>query len=338
MGWRTLVLACAGALLALISCETEGAGDGSGGAVDSGVAAAIPDRETVQVDFPGATGSDGALTAALTGENAKLYLETVHTVRALNAWTWALLQLVEEITSNPPTSVTREGHVWGPFTPALSLATFRFVVTQTGERTYDYRLESRGKAEQTDGDFVAILAGSAVVAATGERDGNGSMTLDFDAAVSKDQTVRERGQLRVDYSRTGGVRSNEMTFTNFVGEDDDPGRPVNATYAYHEQADRSGDFSFEAELDLHEVLSPPQSHPAKETWTINTAWVADGTGRAKAVVAGGDLDQGNPPVDRWEADECWGPVFDRTYYQERITFVGGAAYAGDAEGDVGQCP
>ncbi len=89
------------AVLALLSCQPENI-------LPDEFLLAIPDASVVTLEIPGddleQTQQALELAKADGDVKAKIYLETINGVRGINAMTWGLLHLVDDITASPYTS------------------------------------------------------------------------------------------------------------------------------------------------------------------------------------------------------------------------------------------
>jgi hypothetical protein len=87
-----------------------------------------------------------------------------------------------------------------------------------------------------------------------------------------------------------------------------------ATYYYAEAEDASGELLFSIQDDIHK---DDPSKPLVETLTIDSQWMADGTGRADVRLEGGeipgDLAAHNLGTDHVSMVECWDASFGLTY-------------------------
>ena len=76
---------------------------------------------------------------------------------------------------------------------------------------------------------------------------------------------------------------------------------------------------------LFDILGDAGGGPALEQVTLRSRWEANGSGRADARVAGGDLG-----ATQAIASECWGTSFQRTFYTDNASFA-------PTEGDPATC-
>jgi len=282
---------------------------------------ALPSAQDITIALPGgatvALSDDGLGTAqqALVGETAALYQVTRDITNGVNGAAYVWLSIIEDIANQPPTSVDNGVATWGPHTPALSLLTYVFVLSEDSNGIYHYALEAKVK-NQPDTSYLPLITG-----ATTPGDAlpdHGWLAIDFDNARTLDPTHPEEGTVAFHYADVGTQLKLDVVFEDFVGEDGEG--PHDALYHYREYADHSGDFVFLAESDIDEDGS------ALETWNIRTRWLSGGSGRSDVTIVGGDL--GDAAVN---ASECWDELFQRTYWAVD------PAYLDPAEGDSAAC-
>jgi hypothetical protein len=275
----------------------------------------LPSKEMVQVKEPGAgTGQrleSDAVSGLALGQRSDFYSFTRGATVIVNGGTVFVLNLLEEITKNPPTTLEGDVAVWGPHTEALSPTTWKLTVTKTGDNTYTYKLEGKGKTE-ADSAFKTVLSGSHSIAvdAQGNRQrnfGSGDMKLDWDAAQALPEHDNNIGTLDIRYSRPDAksVITVDAAFRN-VKDDERPGTRVNADYLYKETPDAGGEFDF----GLSKNFDTDASRPAVERLTIKSRWAQSGAGRADVKITGGDFGVADARVS-----ECWDANFASQYLE-----------------------
>ena len=258
-------------LLALCGCN---------GAVDE-FRNGLPKSTEVALQVPQSANSQQHLQ----GQVSDFYQLTVGATGLVNGATVAWLDTLKDVVGNPPTSSSGESMTWGPFTPALSANTMKLTVTKTGDNVFNYELDAKGKT-QDDSAYVAIISGTHT--STGTDYGQGSFTIDWDAAQTLPQHDNNVGQASFSYARD--VNTNVVTvgatFTNVL--DSNSGQKMNADYAYTSDP---GVFQFKT-ID-----------PANGTvWSIRSRWEQSGDGRADA--------QGTTTSSQSvSASECWDVSF-----------------------------
>ena len=297
---------------------------------------AIPSSEIVKLKVPEAQNGTAAqaLHAAGYEESSKAvyYLQTINAVRDLNGMTWALLHFIEDITSYPYTSEVENGYVWGPFTPALSLVTIKFILKKDGN-LFSYNLQMRPK-EDADADFKNVLSGS-YEPEDGALKSDGFMELDYDMASNLDETTQAVGKLTFVYDTTQNHRIIDITFEDFMDQNMD--EPINAVYSYAEEADHSGSYGFNMTADVHKDDPQNQDLTLKEKMTINVRWTAEGSGRADVKVTDGDLPLVQPPFEKYQVSECWDQYFNQVFIQDKAYPVNMDPYEGTVVGDDSLC-
>lgn len=282
---------------------------------------ASPSRQGLSISAPSARSQ--ALTAEEfdslkqeLGETAGMYELTVGATTVVNGGMLWVLNLCEQIIKHRPTSVTENEAVWGPHTDALSPDTFRFTVTRKGD-AFDYVLDTRLKASTEESDFVAILAGTHTPGLT-KRQGEGTFTLDWDAAQAMGRKPKEIGKAIFDYERD----ENDDVAINakfLQVRDEDTGKRVDADYGFTQEAGGgAGSFDFVVYKDIH------NRDGALERVAIRSRWTREGAGRSDVRFSEGDL------ATAVDASECWSAAFARTYYKDSLGLSA-------TEGDEASC-
>jgi len=271
----------------------------------------LPNTDTVKVKVPQASGQalqTQTQTQGLLGQTAALYQFTVDVSGMLNGATANLLNMIQTVTTYPPTSETTNGAVWGPFTDPLSPNTYKLTVTKTAPGTYTYELDGKPKT-QPDSAFLALVTGQSEPTADGHGEpvpgfGSGSFTLNWDNAHTLPQNDGNVGTAAFQYSHPGpsADATVDITFTNVL--DKSSGQLINAKYAYLATAANGGKFQFSEDKD---VITGPNG---AEHWTVESRWEQSGAGRADAKLTGGDVP--NPPGQA-TANECWDTNFLSIY-------------------------
>jgi hypothetical protein len=116
----------------------------------------IPNQSTIEVQVPGATGQ--ALSVAGAGKVSEYYRLTRVVSRDVNAGVYIVLNLVRDVVHYPPTAVTANTAVWGPFSEALDPIAWRVTVTRAAPNDYAYKFEGQAKANPASG-FETVLSG-----------------------------------------------------------------------------------------------------------------------------------------------------------------------------------
>lgn len=274
----------------------------------------VPTRDAAELKVPGgaarsaltAQGDTGGVKSALLGQLAESYVLTRTVTAAVNTGTVAILGLVKTITTFPPTHLSGDTAVWGPYTEPLSPNTWRLTVTRTAPHQFQYKLEARAKTG-TDADFLTILAGThtRAVDAAGvahEGFGAGTFTLDWDKAQMLPEHDLNIGQATFTYARPSLTETVTID-VDFKGvRDDKTGEIHDAVYKYAATPGMGGDFQYKAAEDF--TPDPGNTGTAKETTTIHSRWNERGAGRTDWKLVGGDL--GAVEVT---TNECWDTNF-----------------------------
>jgi hypothetical protein len=273
----------------------------------------IPRQETVQMNVPGRAGqalsvethSQALAIRGLTADTYQLTRAVSGGVNGSGAW---ILLLVKAVVSHPPTSVSGDTAVWGPWTGALDPVTWQVTVKHLGDHEYEYEVSGRDR-RMSGAAFTTVLHGthSASVDGNGraiEGFGSGELTLDWDARGKLPGAGREVGTARYRYSRTGPSATVEVD-ADFrqVHDDQRPGQRIDVTYRYRNTPGAGGSMQF-----VHAV--PPLMSQNGSRWAVKSRWTRDGSGRADIRATGGDL----PTTFEATASECWDTDFDSVFF------------------------
>jgi hypothetical protein len=268
---------------------------------------ALPTQDSTRINVPASAGqalNSGTNQQALQGQTATFYTFTVDISSMINGSTVWVLDFLQNVTNNPPTSLTANGAIWGPYTDPLSANTAKLTVTKAGDGSYTYELDGKAKTAP-DSSFVAILTGSANPAVDGHGQpipgfGSGSFTINWDNAQTLPQHDNNVGTAAFQYSRTSPTAqaSVKVTFTNVL--DQQSGQRINANYSYIANPGNGGVFQFSEDKDF---IAGPNG---VEHMTVESRWMESGTGRSDVKLSGGDVP--NPPGAA-TVSECWDTNF-----------------------------
>jgi hypothetical protein len=223
----------------------------------------------------------------------------------VNAGTAWVLNLCEQIIKHEPTTIDETHAVWGPHTDPLSPNTFKFTVTKVADG-YDYALEAKAK-DASDSAYVTLIAGHHVPGAA-DKEGNGTFSLDWDAAQTLPEHSKEVGKADFTYSRNASLDVTVgVKFKQVITEES--GQRTDADYAFSQIAGGEGSFEFVIHKDMTNL---PSNTAAKERMAIKSRWQNDGAGRCDVKVSEGDI--ANPVT----LSECWGSTFLETYYADSL--------------------
>ncbi|QSQ24733.1 hypothetical protein JY651_07240 [Pyxidicoccus parkwayensis] len=269
----------------------------------------LPTKEMVEVKSPKKNGQ--GLTSAYygQGQTAEYYQLTVGAAVTVNGGTLWVLNLIEEIVKNPPSSIEGDVAVWGPHTDSLSAVTWKLTVTRTDDNTYSWNLEGKAKTAD-DSAFVTVLSGShtAAVDANGERVkgyGSGEFLIDWDKSRTlPGANQNDMGTADISYSRTSAsaVASVQAEFQQI--RDNETSSRVDASYSFKQAQGAGGELDFV----VHKNIDTDPARPAKETLAIKSRWESTGAGRSDIELSGGDL------FSKASLSECWDSNFLSVYF------------------------
>jgi hypothetical protein len=277
----------------------------------------VPRAQTVEVKVPAAgqaalqderlSASSQALTVR--GQTAELYQLTRAATSVVNGGALVTLALVKIIVSYPPTTVSADSAVWGPWTGALEPVTWRLTVNKVSANKYAYSLDGRGRGDAT-GPFVTVLSGthSPTLNAQGrplEGFGAGDFLLDWDARRTLPLPDDNVGKARYRYARLDAAAGVEVDaqFTQ-VKDNERPGQRVDLAYQFRSTGGAGGSMEF-----VH--TAPMSSGKAGSRLAVKSRWTGAGLGRSDVRATGGDLPAGT--TAQW--NECWNGLFASTYQQ-----------------------
>ncbi len=274
--------------------------------------AASPSRQGINITVPQSQGLSSQQIAArlnepniarteVLGQTAEFYQFTVVVTGFVNGSVWAILNLVEDIIQQPPTTVTKTEAVWGPYTAPLSPITYKFTMTASNGGI-SYVLQGKPKTAD-DTAYVSLLTGNHQP--TGQNAGQGQFVLDLNASHSLNNDPNQAGTVAVQYARD--TSANLVVMASFQGVvDQSTGQLVDANYGFAQQAGADGDFEFVLTKDF-------DGKGQLETLAVKSRWQQDGAGRSDVLGSGGDL--GSTQI---LASECWDSNFKETYYQDNL--------------------
>jgi hypothetical protein len=265
-------------------------------------------------------------TDAVLGDPATWYAYTVSFSGEVNNQVFNFLDMIDLITSFPPTARDTDIRMWGPWPSSDSPQTdWRFVMSRKRlEGVYDFSLQVNDVALRDTADYVDgwqdCLYGSIEPSRQVFRRGTGNMTANV-GVCSQYENTGEQGAASIGFDTAPDTDNPEgkthlsIQFTDFISKDmyeDDPApQPVNALYTYNEESNLSGLFDFTALTDLDAGENPDRR--ALEQVAVKVRWNSDGEGRADSRWSEGDL--GAAVID---IHECWSSSKNRVYYNDSI--------------------
>ncbi len=261
----------------------------------------VPKADAVKIDMPAQAGQaltgEGTRRDALEGDPSGMYALTRGVTLAVNGAGWLVLALVQEIVDNPPTSLSTNEAVWGPYAEPLSPNAYKLTVTRNPSGEYSYVLAGKGKNE-ADSAFVSLLVGTHVV--TGHDLGQGSFVVDFDAAATLPEHGQQVGTAQYVYSRP--TASAPVTVNAaFSKVKDATGELTDALYQYVATPGQGGTFDFQ----LRKQRVHGQDVNAA---TVRSRWQQSGAGRSDVAVSGDSAPQGAT------LNECWDSSFASRFF------------------------
>ncbi|HEY8041834.1 MAG TPA: hypothetical protein VIF15_18650 [Polyangiaceae bacterium] len=209
------------------------------------------------------------------------------------------------ITSLPPTTVDDNHAVWGPGSgDALDPVTWKLVVTQVGDREFDYEVDGRSHLSTSDADWKAIVTGHGY-GKSHPSHRSGWFQLDNDVFRSLDpMRGTSTGKVKVTFD----ARAYPLTIVADLTTNDGTGAYYDVAVT-HEQ-DGSGVVALTALADISSTKDG-----VNENVVENSRWNATGAGRADVKMSGGDLG-----ATTALASECWSSAYTRTYYTDNVNY------------------
>jgi hypothetical protein len=263
-------------------------------------ATGVPRASTVAMSVPGSDSK--ALTVegsshALLGEIAQWYTITRDVSFVVNAGALAVGTLVRLVTDYPPTSVTADTAVWGPWQGPLDPIEWKVTIVRLAPHQYQYMFEGRDKHDQT-APFVTVLSGThaAGLDAQGmemEGFGAGTFLLDWNARATLPQPDKNVGTATYTYDHVGpGAVVNIAAQFRQVKDDDHPDKRVDVDYAFVQNPLADGRMDF-----VYNV--PANATSAGGLGKVRSRWLWSGAGRSDVSVVPTNLEV------TYTVSECW---------------------------------
>jgi hypothetical protein len=235
------------------------------------------------------------------GQTAEFYQFTVTVSSFVNGAVVSVLNLVEDIIDNPPTSIDNSQAEWGPYTAPLSPITAKFIMT-SNNGVYSYVLQGKPK-NQSDSAYLSVLTGQHQP--SGQNAGQGTFVLNLGASGTLNSDPTQQGTVSVQYAKD--TSGNLAVVASFQGVyDQSSGQLVDATYEFGQLAGGNGSFQFVLTKDF-------DGKGQLETLAVDSRWEQDGAGRSDILGSGGDL--GSTQV---QVTECWDMNFLETFYTDNL--------------------
>jgi len=264
----------------------------------STVAMAVPGSDTKALSVEGGS-------YALLGQTSEWYVTTRAVSATVNAGALAVGALVRIVTDYPATTVAIDSAVWGPWQGPLDPIEWKVTITRTGPHQYDYKFEGRDKHNQA-APFITVLSGSHSpgLDADGrelEGFGSGSFTLDWNARATLPQPDNNVGTANYTYSHVGPATVvNIAAQFRQVKDDKQPGKLVDADYAFVQNPGADGEMQF-----VYNV--PADATSAGGLAKVRSRWQWSGAGRSDVTV--------NPTNSAltYTLSECWDTSYLSVY-------------------------
>jgi hypothetical protein len=247
----------------------------------------VPRAATVTMKVPGSASNAQALdvepqSQALLGDTAEWYRTTRTMTATVNGGAVAVGGLVNLIIKYPPTSITQDEAVWGPWEDPLDPVAWKVTITRVAPHMYQYKFEGRPRTKPAD-PFVIVLSGTHTAALNQqgrevEGFGSGSFTLDWDARATLPQPDDNVGRADYSYDHLSAAETVSITAQFIqVKDDNHPGSRVDASYAFAQQPGGPGtmDFIF---------ITPTTASQTGGRGVVRSRWQFSGEGRADVQI------------------------------------------------------
>lgn len=251
--------------------------------------AALPTRTMLEVHVP-APGDQGL---AGQGQSSGLLERTRESLLKMNRATQELAELMEAVSAQPPTTVTSDTVVWGPYTDVSSDSDWLLRVTKRGQGiVYEYELGFRWR-NASGWSLPWVLRGHQSVGIEGGRviRGLGTGGLSFYALSELALPAQKEGMrslISIQYGRPGNPGPAEVA-VNLKG--------TNEQYRYFFTPDLGHELNF---VLLSDMYASGDGH-TPERLSIKSRWRPDGASRADVRLSGGDLPDGALYSECWDA-------------------------------------
>ncbi len=278
----------------------------------------VPRQETVTAEVPSTSGQAQRVesqTQAIRGQRAGMFVLTAGVTTMLNGGAIFVGLLVKEVLKYPPSNITEDTAVWGPFADDLDPVAWKVTISRVGTQKYQYKFEGQPKSNP-GAPFVTVLSGTHQATIDGEGDpvegfGEGSFTLDWDARNTLPVVLKkEQGKATYDYSRPSLLAQTNVKAQFRKVKDDSNGKIVDVDYAYVKQPGHGGSMDFTSD-------APPQMGMGAAKWAVRSRWQKGGAGRSDVK-----MNVQNPPASA-TLNECWNSTFVSTYLKQSWDMTAG---------------
>jgi hypothetical protein len=252
------------------------------------------------LDFQLALPEDGDLDAKLpqtltNDASSEYYKTTRQVVTTFNGGATALVGLVDHVRGYSPTSRNGAERIWGPFAddnhPGWEIRVVMDRLSDPNEPPPAFKISYSVQLRDTTltgSSFFDFMTGD-YDSSGSARQGVGHMHLDVQTARNAGYPVDDFGEmalLDLDYNTLKYPITVNMNITNVA-----TAKTLGATYGYTENADGSGQLTFDWTVDAVPGV------PGATDVSFISRWLGSGAGRADAYLANGKVPVGT---------DCWG--------------------------------
>lgn len=280
--------------------------------------AGVPREETVKVETPMMTAGKALVvesqSQALKGFNAEYWRLTVGVGAVINGGALFVGALVRSVLHFPPTSLSADTAIWGPFPNADEKIIWKITIKKVGDNKFQYQFEGQSMLDPAS-PFQTVLAGTHNAAVDDQGDpiegyGAGSFTLDWNARQKLPMPkTDEVGSVTYNYSRLPGATANvDASFKQVL--DKDTKKLIDVDYLYTHHLGGSGTLEFS--YDVAAQMGMPDGHA-----TVKSRWQPNGAGRADATLTSSTLMTPGTLSECWNGQanstfmkRSWAPIFD----------------------------
>jgi hypothetical protein len=249
---------------------------------------------------------------AALGQISDLYKLTLAVSSVINGTGIFIGLMVKAVLEYPPTMITSDTAVWGPFDSdnALEPISWRVTVKRLMPGKHEWRFDGKNQLDDT-ASFLTFISGIHNAALNRnsfpvEGFGTGEMTMDWDARQKIFPNTDETGSARFFYSRLGGGQPTTITaaFRQVLdkGKKDSEGvvEKFDLDYAYQVASDRSGSMEFTR------IVAPKGAMPGGK-WAVHSRWQSNGAGRSDVKATSTDS------ATMFIINDCWDHNFLSTF-------------------------
>ncbi|HEY4220369.1 MAG TPA: hypothetical protein VGO62_03485, partial [Myxococcota bacterium] len=284
----------------------------------------VPSKEVIELRPAGAADQTGDAAGSTSSQaldavcrDDDMRCRVLDTARGFNSITFGLLDLVDGITKNPPTTRGNGVRIWGPYFDPLKHNTARFEMVRDAAGGFEFCLHAvNGRIQDSEANDITcdtdvdadtglalFLHGTFTpgsLAGEGARTGKGSMDLHASRIPDFGGKVHD---IHMEFNNTAG----RIVNVDLDGVVDDNGNTLAnpLRYKFARASDGSGNLHFDVVADIAKDV------PGDEEIKIDAEWDASQAGRAIGSVATSTT----PPLT-FTQDQCWGSNGSETYLQD----------------------